>query len=565
MIIRRRSGIENDVTASAAANLTIDQLLANQVRKGAHRPFLCDPPNKTALTGSQPLQLTYRETERRVAALATVLRNIGLRRDDIVAVRMPNTAETVIALLAIWRAGLVACPIPLTWRRREWSSALETVSPKALITTTRIGEEDAALTACLIAQERFSIRFVAAFGPDEYDGVISLDRFLGDAAKTDPKPEAEAIEPRERAGDHVAAITFTELASGMVPVPRCHASWIASAMRPAADLGLLPGSRLLSPFMLSHMTGLSGGLLACLLTGAMLVLHHPFDLDTLGAQVASQRPNRALFPSSVANDLLALDDTRSIRSVLRVTPFGVGAEALSAAPEGVSVFEYAGHGEQALLPLARDHDGVLGLRAGFHHVRDNGDYSLVVANVTECDVSPPSDSRRMAELLRRTGQVTEADLPRSLAIGGAMAPDGLWLENTETSTTPGRARNPEIYRLAAAFYRSEGGVFPATGFLPGLGAIGGLLVSLGALDWDYGQIDGAEAAAVAAGEAGLAVGIVPKGVRPLDESAVRAAVDTLALAEHKIAGSVVPLSAIPRRSDGQVDRGQVVARLARTA
>ncbi|MCB1493130.1 MAG: AMP-binding protein [Rhodobiaceae bacterium] len=557
MIIRRPSEIENDVTATAAGNLTIDQLLLNQVRKGPHRPFVCDPPNKTEITGSVPHQFSFRELNMRVQALAHVLRNIGLRQDDIVAVRLPNTSEAVIAMLAIWRAGMIACLLPLTWRRREWSRALEAVSPKAVITMTRIGEEDAALTASLMAENQFSIRFVAAFGPGSRDGIIALDSLINDAMASGDDIDDGDASVRPHAGDHVATITFMELAEGIVPVPRCHASWIALAMRPAADLALAPGKRLLNPFMLSQLTSLSAGLLPCLLTGAMMILHHPFDLFALGAQFAAHRPTAMLVPAALTGDLADIEGSESLRAILRIVPFGIAPPQRREKAEGV-VFDYAAFGEQALLPLVTGSDGHRGLRIGTYHVRDNGNGSPVVAEVRECTAPTAPGTFRTHEMIRFGKAATETANRHYLEIAGSMAPDGDWVETVKPTQTLGhRPRRAGINEIPVVFSKEAGNIYSASGFVPGVGAIGGVAISLDALDRTYGQIDGAESAVVASRDDGIAVGFVPKGTTPLDPEEVRGAIASLAIAEHKLAGWMTTLSAVPRTGTGDIDRASV--------
>lgn len=564
MIIRTQAVFADGGSAGAAAEITIDHILRNQVRKGPHRPFLIEPPNKSDITGTEPVRLTYRQAEQRAEAIATVLRDIGLRQDDIVAVRMPNTAELVLTLLGIWRAGLVACLLPIPWRRREWSEALDAVAPKALVTTSRIGEEDAALTASLMAEKQFSVRFVAAFGPHRQDGVIALDRLVEDAIGEE-NDEALASS-RPHAGQHVAAITFTETAEGLMPVPRCHASWIAAAMRPAADLRLGPGERMLSPFMLSQTTGLVGALLPCLMTGATLILHHPFDLYALEAQLETHKPTVAAIPAALADELVGLPGAQTLRTILRVTPFAIGARPMSGGPDRLAVSDYASFSEQALLPLTNRPGGQLALRIGNYRVRDDSDTSPVIASVIEADAASNRSMFKPHDLIRFAARMTQKDPRVAIDIAGAMAPDGPWTDVVRQSGTRGRRDRPgSIHTLPVMFERVGAGFFRATGFAPGVGAVGGLCVSLAALDRAYANIDGADAAAVAAGGDTLFVGIVPNGAVPPDSTELRESVDALAIAEHKIAASIATLASLPRLADGEIDRKQIESRATRMA
>ncbi len=47
---------------------------------------------------------------------------------------MPNTVDSVLTLLGVLRAGLIAMPLPLLWRRADAVAALSRVGAKALIT-----------------------------------------------------------------------------------------------------------------------------------------------------------------------------------------------------------------------------------------------------------------------------------------------------------------------------------------------------------------------------------------------------------------------------------------------
>ena len=56
--------------------------------------------------------LTYRQLYRRVAGVASALRELGVEPGDRVAAYMPNLPETIIAMLATTTARVVALPTP---------------------------------------------------------------------------------------------------------------------------------------------------------------------------------------------------------------------------------------------------------------------------------------------------------------------------------------------------------------------------------------------------------------------------------------------------------------------
>jgi non-ribosomal peptide synthetase component E (peptide arylation enzyme) len=142
-------------------------------RPGALAPL--DAPSRETFTDGQPLRLTFAEADRMVWAIAGRLRRMGLPTDSVVGIQMPNTVEKVLTILGVLRAGLIAAPLPLLWRRSEAAAALTRAGAQALITCARAGGFDYAQLAIYVAADVFSIRYVCGFGPDLPDGVVAFD------------------------------------------------------------------------------------------------------------------------------------------------------------------------------------------------------------------------------------------------------------------------------------------------------------------------------------------------------------------------------------------------------
>ena len=75
--------------------------------------------NRLAFTDGAPRRLTYAQADRAIGAIAARLRQLGLATDAVVALQLPNTVESVLALLGILRAGMIAAPLPLLWHRQD--------------------------------------------------------------------------------------------------------------------------------------------------------------------------------------------------------------------------------------------------------------------------------------------------------------------------------------------------------------------------------------------------------------------------------------------------------------
>ena len=95
------SGEDAGDGAGAAADATIDDLFADAVRRFPDRPAVA----------FQGQRLTYAELDRRASALARRLVRMGVRTGEPVALQLPPSLQTMIAMLAALRAG--ACYLPI--------------------------------------------------------------------------------------------------------------------------------------------------------------------------------------------------------------------------------------------------------------------------------------------------------------------------------------------------------------------------------------------------------------------------------------------------------------------
>jgi acyl-CoA synthetase (AMP-forming)/AMP-acid ligase II len=227
-------------------------------------------------------QLTYAEADRAIWAIAARLRALGLSTDAVVGLQMPNTVESVLTLLGIPRAGMIAAVLPILWRENEIIAALSSVGAKALITAGRIGNIDHAALAMRVAAALFSIRQVCAFGDALPDGVVTLDDIFA-ARGTTSTPAARDGNPAA----HAAVTTFEPTLRGIQPLLRNHAQMIAGGIPVATAGELKPGSSLASAMPLSSFAGLATIFIPWLVSGARLMLHQPVDVDSFVREAGS--------------------------------------------------------------------------------------------------------------------------------------------------------------------------------------------------------------------------------------------------------------------------------------
>ena len=285
-------------TAALGIRTTLDELLR---RAAARRPdvtALIDPPDRASFTTGKPRRLTYAQADRIVSAIADRLRRMGLHTDAVVAIQIANTVESALTILGIMRAGLIAMPLPLLWRRAEAVAALSRVGPHALIVSGRVGQVDHYDLAMQVAAEIFPVRYVCGYGDPVPDGVVGFDDLFTSEAR-DLQPGLDAVRAGEP-GAHVAAITWDVSADGLVPVARSHAELIAGGLAVLLEGRLPPDATLLSPLPLSSFGGLAIAMIPWLLLGGTLALHQPFDPETFRSQLANARIDAAIVPGPLA-------------------------------------------------------------------------------------------------------------------------------------------------------------------------------------------------------------------------------------------------------------------------
>ena len=272
---------------SADGGVTLDELFR---RAGVRRPdalALIDPPHATTVTGGEPRRLNYAQADRAISAFAGRLRRLGLQTDAVVALQLPNNVAGAIALLGILRAGMIAAPLPLLWRRQEMVAALSRANAKAIVTYAAQAE-----TVMQAAAELFPVRHVCGFGGDLPDGVAPLDDVFAAHG-------AEFFQAQARPGPaaaHVAAITFEVTGGGIVPRAHCHAGLVEGGRAAVAQAGLGPDATILSTIPPSSFAGIALTLVPWLIAGGTLALQHGFDPAAFAEQARAQQPSAVVLP-----------------------------------------------------------------------------------------------------------------------------------------------------------------------------------------------------------------------------------------------------------------------------
>jgi len=241
------------------------------------------------------LRLTYRELDRRVSLAAGRLREAGLggRR---VGLYLEGGAGYVILLLALLRAGAVACPVSTRLPPQGAAPLLRRAGCAAVVCAGPLPG-----LRCLRPEEILSGRPAEAPTP----GPIPLDR--------------------------PATVVFTSGSTG-IPKAALHTfgNHYYSALGSASNIPLAPGDRWLLSLPLYHVGGLSI-VFRCVLAGAAMVLPEP------GAPLGSELRRRGITHASLVSTQLL----RLLREGGEGPPEGLKAILLGASAMPAGLLEEA--------------------------------------------------------------------------------------------------------------------------------------------------------------------------------------------------------------------------------
>lgn len=271
---------------------TLDDLFRRAVQRRPDAIALCDPPNRARFTDGAPRRLSYRDADRIVSAIAARLCRLGLKTDAIIAVQLPNTVEAVLTILGVLRAGMIAAPLPLLWRRADMIAALGRIGPKAIVTTAQVGGFNHCALAMQVAAEMFPVRYVCAFGETPGDGAVAFDDLLV------PKAQESLLQIQRDSNPagHVAVATFEVTSRGHIAIARNHMELIGGGLAAVLESRLKQDSVLLGCTAIGSFAGLALTMVPWLLTGGTLSLHHSFDALAFSVQCHFERCDTIVLP-----------------------------------------------------------------------------------------------------------------------------------------------------------------------------------------------------------------------------------------------------------------------------
>jgi acyl-CoA synthetase (AMP-forming)/AMP-acid ligase II len=436
---------------------TVADLFGRAAAAHPSRTAVIDPANRAALGLGEPRRLTYAELESAVTAMAAQLARLGLRNGDVVLAQLPNTWECVGLYLAAARLGVVLSPVAMQYRRHELDHIVALLEPRAIVTCRTFKDfEHAALGAELARASGAQLLVTGGAAPQGAHALAT-----GPATASDAAAVAAAAAP---AADDVFTICWTSGTEGTPKgVPRTHNHWIAISHAHFEAAKIAPGDKLLNPFPMINMAAIGGCFLSWLHAAGTLLLHHPFDPQVYLGQIAVERPQYAIAPPAVLNQLirdealLARVDLSSLRCI------GSGSAPL--APAMIAGFRERLGIE--VVNLFGSNEGV-SLASGPDEIPDPERRARLFPRFGRAEVAWPHRVSKSMETRivdpDSGAEILEAGRPGELEVRGATVFDGYFKAPEMTArafTSDGYFRTGDLFEIAAdeqgpRYYRFAG-------------------------------------------------------------------------------------------------------------
>jgi len=192
MILCDSSVIDRYTKEGVWGQATLDALFRKNVRTHPDQIALTDPPSREKFTCGPVRCLTYGQADEIIDDLTAMFRTLGIGRDDVVAVQIPNTVELPLLILACFRAGIIISILSPLWREHELEKALNIISPKVLITQHVDGDINFPDLMRETAVKVFSVRHILAFGDEVPDGIVPIEKAISFAKENPETAQGES-------------------------------------------------------------------------------------------------------------------------------------------------------------------------------------------------------------------------------------------------------------------------------------------------------------------------------------------------------------------------------------
>ncbi len=535
---------------------TLDELLRFWANQHGHEPALSNPALSAKLRLGSPGHLDYASAKIIVDQIAARFLSQGLAPGDAIAIQLPNTAELPLIILGAIRAGLIACPIPMLWRAHEIEQAFAGLPVRGIVSVDRFAGHAHGDMMCEVAAGHLTVRFIYGVGRDLSDGQTPISDLFDPTISYTTGLDVFQDFPDNDVED-VTLVSWTITPAGPKPVLWTHRELIAAGLQHVLGAAISTQDRLLNPYPLSNIVGITGLFVPWLLSGTQLSQHHPFSYEDFLCQLVDDEVTYTVLPAAIS-DALACDGrlTSGAWKLSRVGsvrwPHQRSGEAVAAQSFPFTIHDILNLNDIACI-ISR---------------RENG-RAPAALELGEIQSLDGPHGRLVLLETRLRGRIRESDGAGAAMIGSLLV-RGLAVPNTVTVTSLGHFTRDvlnswidtglectlgERARESAAFSQPQAFIYH-----------GGAIVRAAELDSLYSGYEAFDDAAAlpiddpVMGTRILAAAVPASGATP-DLAAFKAYLEQRQISSFKVPEQIVLVDEIPRDARGQILRDALIAGL----
>ena len=239
-----------------------------------------DYPDKRALTAvrldsGEVRRFTYRELVNLVDRIAIGLTRLGVARNDVVAMQLPNWWQFSTLYLACSRIGAVLNPLMTIFRERELSFMLKHGEAKVFVVPKQFRNFDHEAMARRLKPDLPSLKRVLVVdggGADDFNTLLTTPA-------REKEADAQAILTRNRPRpDDITQLIYTSGTTGEPKGVMHSANTLMANISPYAErIGLGNDDIVLMASPMAHQTGFMYGLMMPIMLRASVVLQDVWD------------------------------------------------------------------------------------------------------------------------------------------------------------------------------------------------------------------------------------------------------------------------------------------------
>jgi len=308
---------------------TIVDLVYRNARETPEEEAIVDPYNRKELVGTEPKRITYAQLIKAVDRLAIKFVELGIKKDDVIAVQLPNIVELIVTYLAASRVGAIITPLGVQYRSHEVGYVLELCEPVAYVTAATFNRFKYIEMIRKLEPKHPKLKTIIGTGVNEEipGGVIHFEEIVN--TPFEKRYSEDYLEGRQSGPNEVFSLCWTSGTEAEPKgVPRSHNHWRITGMHNPVLCEFPPRCTILASFPLINMAGIGAAFMPWVLNGGKLVLHQPFDADTYLKQIPGEKVYYTMAPPAVLVMLDRLPEWRELdKSSLKV--LGTGGSPLA--------------------------------------------------------------------------------------------------------------------------------------------------------------------------------------------------------------------------------------------